>query len=249
MRPLLVTLAALAALAAPAAAGTPSRRPVPILMYHVVANPYRGAPNPSLYVGRPEFAAQMRWLAGNGFRAVTLEEVYDSWHGQAVLPAKPIVVSFDDGYRSQYTNALPVLRSHRWRGVLNLEVADTTKPWGARPRMVRAMIKAGWEIDAHTLTHPDLTTLDPAALRHQVAGSRGVIRRTYHVPVDFFCYPAGRYDSRVIAAVRAAGFLAATTVDFGLARPSELYTLKRVRVSRGEGVGGLRSSLAALGLH
>ena len=47
----------------------------------------------------------------------------------------------------------------------------------------------------------------------------------------------------------SAGFLAATTVDFGLARPSELYTLKRVRVSRGEGVGGLRSSLAALGLH
>jgi len=249
MRPLLVTLAAVAALAAPAAAGTPSRRPVPILMYHVVANPPRGAPNPSLYVSRREFAAQMRWLAARGYRAVKLKQVYDAWRGRAALPSRPIVVSFDDGYRSQYTNALPVLRSHGWRGVLNLEVADTTESWGARPWMVRAMIKGGWEVDAHTLTHPDLTTLDAAELRRQVAGSRGVIRRRYHVPVDFFCYPAGRYNARVVAAVRAAGYLGATTVDFGLARPSELYTLKRVRVFRGEGVGGLQSALAGLGLR
>src|SRR5262245_64069998 len=116
MRPLLVTLAAVAALAAPAAAGTPSRRAVPILMYHVVANPPRGAPNPSLYVSRREFAAQMRWLGARGYRAVKLKQVYDAWHGRAVLPPRPIVVSFDDGYRSQYTNALPGLRSHRWTG-------------------------------------------------------------------------------------------------------------------------------------
>src|SRR5262249_46825099 len=154
--------------------------------YHVMANPYRGAPNPSLYVSRHEFVAQMRWLAAHGYRAVKLKQVYDAWHGRATLPPRPIVVSFDDGYRSQYTNALPVLRSHRWPGVLNLEVADTTKSWGARPRMVRAMIRAGWEVDAHTLTHPDLTTLDAAELHRQVAGSRVSIRRTYHVPVDFF---------------------------------------------------------------
>jgi peptidoglycan/xylan/chitin deacetylase (PgdA/CDA1 family) len=249
MRKLAVIVVAVAAVAASASAGTPSRRAVPILMYHVVAQPYRGAPNPSLYVARPEFASEVRWLAAHGFSAVTLGRVYNAWHGHATLPAKPIVLSFDDGYRSQYTNALPVLHARRWPGVLNLEVADTTRPWGARPRMVRAMIAAGWEVDAHTLTHPDLTTLDPSELHHQVAGSRSAIRTRYHVPVDFFCYPAGRYNSGVIAAVRAAGYLAATTVDFGLARPSEPYTLRRVRIDRGDGVAGLRSKLASLGVR
>jgi peptidoglycan/xylan/chitin deacetylase (PgdA/CDA1 family) len=229
--------------------GRSTAEPVPILMYHVLGDAPAGAPFPDLFVKPADFAGQMRWLAGNGFHAVSLDAVWKHWHGTGTLPSHPVVVSFDDGYRSQYTNALPVLRSHRWPGVLNLEVADTTKSWGTRPRMVRAMIAAGWEVEAHTLTHPDLTRLDEAELRRQVAGSRTVIRRTYHVPVDFFCYPAGRYDARVVAAVRAAGYLGATTVDFGLARPSELYTLKRVRVARGEGVSGLRSSLAALGLH
>jgi len=249
MKALALALVALAALAVPAAAVTPSRRPVPILMYHVVAQPYVGAPNPSLYVPRQEFAAQVRWLAANGFRAVTLKQVYNAWHGRGTLPVKPIVFSFDDGYRSQYTNARPVLHTRRWPGVLNLEVANTTKSWGTRPRMVRAMIAAGWELDAHTLTHPDLTTLDAAELRHQVAGSRAALRNRYHVPVDFFCYPAGRYDARVVAAVRAAGYLGATTVEFGLGRPSEPFTLARVRIDRGNGVAGLRSKLASLGVR
>src|SRR5439155_11195480 len=67
MRRLAVIVVAVAAVAASASAGTPSRRAVPILMYHVVAQPYRGAPNPSLYVARPEFASEVRWLAAHGF--------------------------------------------------------------------------------------------------------------------------------------------------------------------------------------
>jgi peptidoglycan/xylan/chitin deacetylase (PgdA/CDA1 family) len=97
--------------------------------------------------------------------------------------------------------------------------------------MVRQLIAAGWEIDAHTVTHPDLTTVDPAQLRYQVAGSRAAIRRLFHQPVDFFCYPAGRYDARVVEAVRAAGYRGATTVDEGLGQRSEAFTLKRVRVN------------------
>jgi peptidoglycan/xylan/chitin deacetylase (PgdA/CDA1 family) len=108
--------------------------------------------------------------------------------------------------------------------------------------MVRKMIAAGWEIDAHTLTHPDLTTVDPAELRRQVAGSRAAIRRMFHQPVDFFCYPAGRYDDAVVAAVHAAGFLGATTNE-GFARPDSLYTLDRVRVDASDGVAGLAAKL------
>ena len=68
----------------------------------------------------------------------------------------------------------------------------------------------------------------------------------FHVPVDFFCYPSGRYDRRVIGAVRRAGYLAATTTDDSLARPGHLYTLGRIRINGSDGVSGFASKLTAL---
>ena len=224
----------------------PHNAPVPILMYHVIAPPLPNAPYPDLYVKPEDFRAQVAWLAAHGYHAVTLRQVYDYWRGEHALPRKPVVLTFDDGYHSDFTVALPTLRARRWPGVLNLEVRNLQPVWGTRPGMVRKLIAAGWEVDAHTMTHPDLTTVDPAQLRFQVAGSRAAIRRMFHQPVDFFCYPAGRYDDAVLAAVRAAGFLGATTETEGLARPDSLYTLDRVRVSGSDGVSGLAEKLRAL---
>jgi len=222
----------------------PHDAPVPILMYHVLANPPANAPYPELYVRPADFAAQVRWLAGQGYHAVSLRRVYDFWRGRRVLPPKPIVLSFDDGYHTDFTVALPVLRARHWAGVLNLEVRNLEPVWGTRPGMVRKMIAAGWEVDAHTLTHPDLTKVGPDRLKQEVAGSRAAIRRRFGVPVDFFCYPSGRYDDAVVAAVKAAGYLGATTTNEGLATPRNLFTLNRVRVSGTDGVDGLRRKLA-----
>jgi peptidoglycan/xylan/chitin deacetylase (PgdA/CDA1 family) len=221
--------------------------PVPILMYHVIASPLAGAPFPALYVSKREFVGEVRWLARNGYHAVTLHRVLDDWRGLRELPQRPVVLSFDDGYHSDYTTALPALRALHWPGVLNLEVNNTKRVWGLGPGLVRALIGAGWEIDAHTITHPDLTQVPPDRLWAEVDGSRRMIRRMFGVPVDFFCYPSGRYDPAVIAAVHRAGYLGATTTRYGLARPSQgLFTLDRVRVSGGEGADGLAAALRSL---
>lgn len=221
----------------------PHDTPVPILMYHVLAPPPPGAPYPALYVKPADFRAQVAWLAAHGYHAVTLRQVYDYWRGAHRLPPKPVVLTFDDGYHSDFTVALPTLRARRWPGVLNLEVRNLQPVWGTRPAMVRKLIAAGWEIDAHTMTHPDLTTVDAAQLHYEVAGSRVAIRRRFHQPVDFFCYPSGRYDDAVVAAVRAAGFLGATTTNEGFARRGSLFTLDRVRVNGSDGVAGLAAKL------
>jgi peptidoglycan/xylan/chitin deacetylase (PgdA/CDA1 family) len=222
----------------------PHDAPVPILMYHVLADPPASTPFPELYVPPADFTAQIDWLAQQGYHAVTLRRVYDFWRGRRVLPRKPIVLTFDDGYHSDFTVALPALRKHHWAGVLNLLVENLKPVWGTRPGMVRKLIAAGWEIDAHTLTHVDLTTLSPDRLTQEVAGSREEIRRRFGVPAEFFCYPAGRYDDAVIAAVKAAGFLGATTEHEGLATPSDMFTLDRIRVDATDGVGGLEQKLS-----
>ena len=210
----------------------PRHAPVPILMYHVIAAPPSGTPYPELWVAPGRFAGTMRALAHAGYHATTLGAVWRAWHGHGTMPRHPIIVSFDDGYQSQSTVARRELDHLGWPGVLNLEVDNVRSKGGLKRAEVAAMLRDGWEIDAHTLTHPDLTTVDPARLRREVAGSRAWLRHAFGVSVAFFAYPAGRYDARAAAAVRAAGYDGATTTQAGIASPhSDPYALPRLRVT------------------
>jgi peptidoglycan/xylan/chitin deacetylase (PgdA/CDA1 family) len=220
---------------------------VPILIYHVIAPPIANAPFPELYVPAPEFAAQMRALAGAGFHAVTLDQVHRAWEGEARLPDRPVVVSFDNGYRTQDTNALPVLHRLGWVGVENIQLSGLPPSQGGLSvRQVRGLLRAGWELDTQGWSHADLTRLDTAQLRFQIAHARAVLRRRYHVPANWFCYPSGRYDRTVIAAVRAAGFRGSTTVVRGWARATDdPYRLPRLEVLGGTSPRALLQQVAA----
>ncbi len=217
----------------------PHTGPVPILEYHVLGAAPSDAPYPELYVTRPDFHHQMDWLEEHGYEAVTLEMVERAWYHGGTLPAKPVVLSFDDGYRPQFTYALPELRRHGWPGVLNLK-AEGSDLYTSN---VDAMIDAGWELAAHTINHQDLTTLGAAELKEEVAGSRAILRREYGVPVADFCYPAGQFDETVIAAVRAAGYTAATTEIPGEASREAPYELARFEILGSSGVSGLAEDL------
>jgi len=219
----------------------PHTGPVPILEYHVLGAPAADAPYPELYVSRPDFHRQMNWLDEHGYQAVTLEAVEDAWYHGGTLPARPVVISFDDGYRPQFTYALPELRKHGWPGVLNLK-AEGSDLYESN---VRAMIGAGWELAAHTIDHSDLTTLDAAQLKRETAGARQILRREYGVPVKDFCYPAGRFDPTVIAAVEAAGYVTATTEIPGDASRDAPYELARFEILGSSGVSGLAEDLGS----
>jgi peptidoglycan/xylan/chitin deacetylase (PgdA/CDA1 family) len=232
----------------PARPRGPHNDPVPILMYHVVAPPLASVPYPELYVRPETFAAHVAMLARHGFHAVTLDQVYRYWVGIEKLPSKPIVFSFDDGYRSHYVNALPVLKKHGWPGVINLETRNMHISWGLSPRLLRKLIAAGWEIDSHTISHLDLTTLGAAELAREVGGSRRILQKELGQPVNFLCYPSGRYDETVIAAVEAAGYRGATTTEPGLARPADVFKLARVRVNGSDSAAALADRLRSLGV-
>ena len=215
----------------PASDAEPPHRSIPIVMYHGAEAPPPAARSPDLWVPHDRFISQMLMLRASGYHAITLRAAYDYWKGRARVPSKPVVLTFDDGYRSQFTNAMPVLRRLGWPGVLNLEVGALrgNGPERITPEQVRGLVRAGWEIAAHTINHHDLTTLDADRLRYEIAEGRRQIARRFGVPVSFFCYPAGRYDAAVVREVKRAGFLGATTTNHGLGSARELYTLKRIR--------------------
>lgn len=204
----------------------PYTGPVPILEYHVLGRPQTEVPYPDLYTPRAAFRKEMAWLAQQGYDAVTLEEVEAAWYHGGTLPNRPVVISFDDGYRPQYTFALPQLSKRGWPGVLNLK-AEGSDLYESN---VKAMLDAGWELAAHTIDHSDLTTLEGEALEEEVTGSRKILQREFHVPVNNFCYPAGRFDATVIAAVEAAGYVGATTEIPGFATKDHPYELARIEV-------------------
>ena len=104
-------------------------------MYHVIADPPADAPlSGALRLRRRTSPARSRWLARHGFHAVTLRDAYATGSFGSSFPTHPIVVTFDDGYHSQFATAAPILRGHGWPGVLNLEVRNTERSWGLCPR-------------------------------------------------------------------------------------------------------------------
>ena len=227
------------------------RRPhaaVPILMYHVINPAPPGAPFPELYVPRHEFAVQMRALKRAGWTAITLDQLWAAWTRSAPLPAgRPIVISFDNGYESQFTNALPVLRRLHWEGVLNLQLTGLPRSQGGLSReATRRILAAGWELDTQGISHADLIRLGPADLHHEVGAARRILQRRWHEPVNWFCYPSGHYDPRVVATVKAAGYLGSTTVVPGWARRSDdPFRLPRLRVVAGTSAQALLDQIAA----
>jgi peptidoglycan/xylan/chitin deacetylase (PgdA/CDA1 family) len=230
------------------ATGRAGTSAVPILMYHVIAAPPAGAPFPGLYVPPAEFAEQMHALARAGWTAVTPDELDAYWRRDISLPrGKPIVLSFDNGYQSQYTKALPVLRRLGWVGEENIQLTGLPPSQGGLGEAeIKGLVAAGWELDTQGINHADLITLSASALREQVAGARRTIQRRFHVPVNWFCYPSGHYDANVIAEVRAAGYKGSTTVVPGWAHPHEdPYRMHRLRVLGGTSGQALLSLIAA----
>lgn len=201
---------------------------VPILVYHDLGTPPASEPYPGLFVSDADFEAEMAWLHHAGYQAITLDEMMNGFFHHGTLPAKPIVVTFDNGYIPQATFAPAVMAKYGWPGVLN-EITEDHLDY----QHLEGVLKLGWEVDSHSLTHPDLTIASPAELQAQVAGSRRFLQDTFHIPVDSFCYPSSKYNATVIAAVRAAGYTNATAEGHAYATRANPYLLPRFEMETG----------------
>ena len=231
--------------AAPAypAGWEPHPGPVPVLGYHAIETPSTAEALPEPFVEPRDFEAQMQWLEDRGFEAVTLDQVQGAWYEEGRLPPKPIVISFDDGHPSQYSNAFEVLETRDWPGVLNLFARGSELPAAD----VERMLDAGWELASKATANVDLTTLDSTTLEREVAGSRRILRRRFGVPVKSFCYPLGRYSATVISAVKGAGYVGAQTQIAGVANAATPYLVDRIQILLSDGLPGFISKLESAG--
>ncbi len=217
--------------------------PVPILSYHAIQPPVAGATDPQSFVPQSDLQRQMAWLDDQGYEAVTLDQVETSWYEDGKLPPKPIVISFDGGYLSQYVAGFLVLQKHRWPGVLNIAAQGADLP----DADIQRMIDAHWELASAAVTNVDLTTVGPTQLEREVAGSREQLSDRFGVSVDNFSYPDGSYDDAVISAVRSAGYVAAQSETPGLATADDPFTLNRIEIQLDDGLRGFIEKLSSVG--
>ena len=231
------------------AAASASRTAVPILTYYVINSPPPGSSAPAdLYTPADQFASQMNALKAAGWHAVTLDQVQAYWsQGKSLGSGKPVVISFDNGYASQYTNALPVLKGLGWPAVVNLQVNGLSPSQGGMSdSQIRGLLAAGWELDAEGVTHTDLTTVGTTQLQSETTTARQTLKSRYGVPVNWFCYPLGTYNDSVVAAVRSAGYVGASTIVPGWASSKEdRFRLPRLQVAANTSSSQLLSQIAA----
>jgi peptidoglycan/xylan/chitin deacetylase (PgdA/CDA1 family) len=195
---------------------------VPILMYHRIGSSSARTPmmTRALTVPTAVFGAQMRWLERNGFRAITQAQLFDALEHGTQLPARPVMITFDDGYRDVLWNAAPILaRLHlpATAYVITGRVSGPDSSFLTWPDL-RALERHRIMIGSHTVDHLELTGLSDAAALQELTASRRALEAHLHHPVQWFSYPAGRNSPHVRALVAKAGYVLAVTTNRGALR-------------------------------
>ena len=228
-------VAATASQAAPKDTPEPAAAPgkaVPylqILIYHEI-----GAGPNGLYVAVQNFEEQMKYLYDNGYTGITLAEGRALLEGRGNAPAgQPVVLTFDDAYRSFIDHAYPVLSKYGFKATVFVIADYTGDPNYLSWEQIADIASHGMEIGSHSRTHTLLPTLESTRLNEEIAGSKAVLEQHLGQPVSSFCYPCGEYDQTVIDAVRQAGYQQAVTVKYGWATTqSPALEIPRIRISR-----------------
>jgi peptidoglycan/xylan/chitin deacetylase (PgdA/CDA1 family) len=219
---------------------------VPILMYHDVAS--TAAPGFAFYTVAPErFRAQMRFLAWAGYTSVSLDALAEHLISQRPLPERPVVITFDDGFRSCIENAVPVLDRYGFTATFFIVaglVGDRSRwlreltadglPLADWP-MLRRLVEQGFQCGAHSLSHPHLPSLSADACRAELAESKRVLEEQLRRDVPHVAYPYGEYTAEVRALAVEAGYRTACAVRGGFSgADDDRFALRRIAVGGGD---------------
>ncbi|NJN16409.1 MAG: polysaccharide deacetylase family protein [Oscillochloris sp.] len=219
---------------------------VPILMYHYVRYVDKGS-DPlgfSLSVTPEQLTAQLDWLQRNGYETVRMDVVGACIGGAGPCPARAVALTFDDGYMDAYTTALPLLQRYGFTATFYIVSDFVGRPGYMGWNELAALRDAGMEIGAHSVSHPDLTTLDLNGLRDQVGRSRDVLAANLGIPIVSFCYPGGKFNDTVAAVTQESGFLSATTT-MQEGPQNDLFRLPRLRIYGDMSQPGFEASIRA----
>ena len=214
---------------------------VPVMMYHDII-----AQKQVFFDVTPEeLEAQFQLIQKNGLTPISLDQLVEQLKTGIPLPAKPIVLTFDDGYLGHYKFVYPMLKKYRYPAAFAIYTAKIDKPRG-RPGMTWDQIKEMSAdplvtIASHSVNHPDLSTVkDDGQLALEMTESKQILEQNLGLPIKYFVYPEGKNNDRVQQAAIAAGYQAAWTMsdeaNLMAAESDNLFSISRIGQSQIEKV-------------
>ncbi|WP_019139660.1 polysaccharide deacetylase family protein [Noviherbaspirillum massiliense] len=225
---------------------------IQILMYHQVGDFPEMASHRATYCDHRRFATQMAWLKLGGYQVLRMEEALKCLRGDAPMPPRGVVLTFDDAYENFYEYAFPILQKHGFPATVyaissllgqsaSWLAADghATPPLMSAARL-RQLHSAGIEIGSHSASHVRLAEQGTEHIREEVTRSKKELEDALGARVDHFCYPYGSHDIRAVEAVAEAGYQSGTTCERAWATPEDdPLTLPRKAVSWGDSLVGV----------
>lgn len=211
---------------------------VPILLYHHVGEvgPTTDTETDSTYnVGNAEFAAQLDFLQALGYHTVGMDQIALAMMGKETLPARPVAITFDDDWIDQFTNAVPILKSHAMMATFYIPSHYPGAPDTISWEKLKQMVADGMEIGSHSQTHPHLVHITHEQLWSEIRMSKVELEKKLGIQVLTFAYPFGELDPALDLGqmIGRAGYFAAAGVNPGYLQ-YEIYNLQRDVIRRGE---------------
>jgi peptidoglycan/xylan/chitin deacetylase (PgdA/CDA1 family) len=217
---------------------------IPILMYHSISCTYM-ARFRAFVVSPAVFAEQMAYLYQQGYTPITVTHLVNARsNARTVLPERPVVLTFDDGFADFFTNALPVLKQYHFTATLYISTAcvGATSRWLRRERetsrpmltweQVAEISSSGIECGAHTHSHPQLDTLKVYRVKDEIERSKELLEDHLRQDILSFAYPFGYFTARVRQQVREAGFRSACAFRHAMSTENDdPFSLARLMVS------------------
>lgn len=216
----------------------------PVLQYHKIDVPPRDALVRGGYTPRRRFARQMRYLKKRGFVFHTASELIEYYKERGALPPRGIALTFDDGWRDNYTYAFPVLRALDIKATIFLvascigQISSKAQAQGEGGRAhlsreeIIEMSRGGIEFGSHSLNHKLLHEISLPEIKLEVEESKRQIENMVQSPCKVFAYPAGHFSEGAKRVIADAGHIAAFSTIYGPTDHLDLYALNRVEILR-----------------
>jgi peptidoglycan/xylan/chitin deacetylase (PgdA/CDA1 family) len=221
--------------------------PIPVLLYHSVADG-EAASGDRFAVSPRRFSEHVAAITASGRVPLTISELASALRGERELPERAVAVTFDDGY-ADTSDAVALLAAHGLTSTLYVTSSRIGARDGIEVAALEAILAAGAEIGAHTVTHPHLDELRIDVAAREIADSRAAVGQALARPVASFAYPHGAHDARVRTAVIDAGFSSAAAVKNALSHSSDdPFAIARVTIVADTATAAVSELLAGRGV-
>ena len=213
-----------------------------ILLYHQIGNLPDSLDPFGISVKTEDFARQMAYLNDNGYNVLKLSKAIKMMHEGTPLPEKAVCITFDDGYKDNYTNALPILQKYNFSATIYLVAAHVgeSAKWDGEigeqlPLLtwaeIREMQEHHIEFGSHTRTHVELDKIPTEQIEWQVCTSKHIIEENLGRKIHTIAYPYEQFTQEVQDMAKQCGYIAAC----GTSHMSETYfNLWRVEIGKAD---------------